>query len=158
MAQPPISPVSSPSLVSSGNSLTLVSRHVAQRRIRHILDGLAKYIVGAGGLATIVSILGIFVYLVWEVLPLFQPATSSPELILPVPLTGTQASERVHLLVGIDEYREVPFVLQGKHLQFVSLPGGIPMPEVGGELPIGGEPTSVARMGPRLSGKGIVSL
>jgi len=143
MAQPPISPV------SSGNSLTLVSRHVAQRRIRHILDGLAKYIVGAGGLATIVSILGIFVYLVWEVIPLFQTATASPELTLPVTLAETQKSNQAHLLVGIDEYREVPFVLQGKHLQFVSLPGGISMPEVGGELPIGGEPTSVARMGLR---------
>ena len=127
--------------------MSLVSRHRAHRRIRHLLDRLAKYVVGAGGLATIVSILGIFVYLVWEVIPLFQPATASPELSLSVALTEAQSSTRARLIVGIDEYREVPFVLQGKHLQFFSLPEGIPMSDVGGELPVEGEPTSVVRMG-----------
>jgi phosphate transport system permease protein len=127
--------------------MTLVSRHGAHRRIRHLLDRLAKYVVGAGGLATIVSILGIFVYLVWEVIPLFQSATASPELTMSVALTETQSSKRAHPIVGIDEYREVPFVLQGTHLQFFSLPGGIPMSGVGGELPVEGEPTSVVRMG-----------
>lgn len=146
MAQPPIPPVSS-SLVSSETSLRIVSRHAAQRRIRHLLDRLAKYVVGAGGLATIVSILGIFVYLVWEVIPLFQPATASLELTVPVALTENQVSYGAHLMVGIDEYREVPFVLQGKHLQFLSLPSGILMSGVGGELPVDGEPTSVVRMG-----------
>jgi phosphate transport system permease protein len=147
MAHSGIPPVSSPALVPSEKPLTLVSRQTAQRRIRHLLDRVAKYVVGAGGLATIVSIMGIFVYLLWEVIPLFQPSTISPELTVPVALTDTQASNRSHLMVGIDEYREVPFVLQGKHLQFFSLSDGIPMPEVGGELPVGGEPTSVIPMG-----------
>jgi phosphate transport system permease protein len=146
MAQPTIPPVSS-SLVPSEKSLPRVFRYGAQRRIRHLLDRLAKYVVGAGGLATIVSILGIFVYLVWEVIPLFQSATASPELTMSVALTETQASKRAHPIVGIDEYLEVPFVLQGKHLQFFSLPGAIPMSGVGGELPVEGVPTSVVRMG-----------
>jgi len=147
MAQSGIPPISSPSLAPSKSSLTLVSRHAAQRRIRHLLDRLAKYLVGAGGLATIVSILGIFVYLVWEVVPLFQPATASPELTVSVALTEAPVSNRAHPIVGIDEYREVPFVLQSKHLQLFSLPGGNPMSEVGGELPIEGEPNSVVRVG-----------
>ncbi|HNP29355.1 MAG TPA: hypothetical protein PKK23_09940, partial [Nitrospirales bacterium] len=70
---PPVS--SSSSLESDRQSLGGVSRTGNRRRIRHLFDRVAKYIVGAGGLATIVSILGIFVYLVWEVIPLFQPAT-----------------------------------------------------------------------------------
>lgn len=138
---------SSSSLVSGRKSSAVVSRAGAQRRIRHLLDHVAKYVVGAGGLATIVSILGIFVYLVWEVIPLFQPATVTPELTVPVSLTETQASNRTHAMVGIDEYREVPFILQGKHLQFLSLSGGTPIPDVGGELSIEGEPTSVIRIG-----------
>ncbi|MDH5576546.1 MAG: hypothetical protein OEY80_13760, partial [Nitrospirota bacterium] len=147
MAQSGIPPISSPSLASPKSSLTPVSRHAAQRRIRHLLDRSAKYVVGTGGLATIVSILGIFVYLVWEVVPLFQPATASPELTVPVALTETPAANRTHLIVGIDEYREVPFVLEGKHLQFFPLPGGILMAEVGGALPVEGEPNSVVRVG-----------
>ena len=146
MAQSGIPPSTSSSLAPSKSSLTVVSRHTAQRRIRHLLDRLAKYVVGAGGLATIVSILGIFVYLVWEVVPLFQPATASPELTVPVVFSET-SSNRAHPMVGIDEYREVAFVLQGKHLEFFSLPGGIHVPEVGGELPIKGEPNSVVRVG-----------
>lgn len=143
-------PLPSSSLVHSKKPFTMVSRHTAQRRIRHLLDRLAKYVVGAGGLATIVSIMGIFVYLVWEVIPLFQAATVSHDLTLSVPLTETRESDRPHLpdpIVGVDEYREVPFVLQGKHLQFFSLPNGTPLPEVGGELPVEGAPTSVARIG-----------
>jgi phosphate transport system permease protein len=145
---PPLSSSSSPdALVSHRKSLAVGSRVAAQRRIRHLLDYVAKYVVGAGGLATIVSILGIFVYLVWEVIPLFQPATVTPELRVPVPFTEIQSSKGAHAIVGIDEYREVPFVLRGKHLQFLSLPGGTTIPDVGGELSINGEPTSVVRMG-----------
>jgi phosphate transport system permease protein len=147
MAQSGIPPVTSPSLVPSEKSLILVSRHAAQRRIRHLLDRFAKYVVGVGGFATIVSILGIFVYLVWEVIPLFQPATASLELTVPLALTENQVSKQPPLMVGIDEYREVPFVLQGKHLQFFPLSGDIRMADVGGELPVDGEPTSAVPMG-----------
>jgi phosphate transport system permease protein len=131
-----------------------MSRHAAQRRIRHLLDRMAHLVVGAGGFATIVCIFGIFVYLVWEVIPLFQPATASLELSLPVTHSETPAlpgtSKEVplpHLMVGIDDYREVLFVLRGKQLQFLSLPGGVPMPDVGGLLRVPGELTSVVRMG-----------
>ncbi len=142
---PPV--FSSSSLESNRQLLAGVSRTRTRRRIRHLFDSAAKYIVGAGGLATIVSILGIFVYLVWEVIPLFQPATVSPELTLPVSLPGTQVSDGTLMMVGIDEYREVPFILEGKQLKFFSLPNDTPMPEVGGELAIEGEPTSVVRVG-----------
>lgn len=140
-------PTVSSSLGSNRPALAGVSRAGTRRRIRHLFDRVAKYIVGAGGLATIVSILGIFVYLVWEVIPLFQPATVSPELTLPVAIPVAQVSERTHMLVGIDEYREVPFILEGKQLKFLSLPNGTPIPEAGGELSIEGEPTSVVRVG-----------
>ncbi len=142
---PPLS--SSDALVSHRKSFAVGSRIAAQKRIRHLLDSVAKYVVGAGGLATIVSILGIFVYLVWEVIPLFQPATVTPELTVPVPRTAIQSSQGAHAMVGIDEYREVPFVLKGKYLQFFSLPGGTIIPDVGGELSINGGPTSVVRIG-----------
>jgi phosphate transport system permease protein len=147
MAQSRVPPVSSPSYFPSNKSLATVSRYSAHRRIRHLLDRLAKGLVGIGGLATIISIVGIFVYLVWEVVPLFLPATAAPELKMPVALMDDQTQRQNRLIVGIDEYREVPFVLQGKHLQFYSLPLGIRLSEMDGELPVEGEPTSVARLG-----------
>ena len=147
MARDLVPSVSSPSGIRSEKSVTRDSALAAQRRLRHLLDRVAKYIVGAGGLATVVSILGIFVYLVWEVIPLFQPATASPELSVPVAFTEAQALSPDHVMVGIDEYREVPFILQGKHLRFIALPSGRRISEAGGELPINGEPTSVVRMG-----------
>src|SRR5690606_9779180 len=81
-------------------------------------------------------------------LPLFLPATASPELAVPVPLIERPASNSIPPMVGIDEYREVPFVLQGKNLRFYSIVnGGFPMPEVGGELAMTGEAVSVERIG-----------
>ena len=48
-----------------------IPTNVASRKIRAALDRLAVGVVWIGGIATIISILGIFVYLLIEVAPLF---------------------------------------------------------------------------------------
>jgi phosphate transport system permease protein len=44
------------------------------RRWRSVKDGMSKYVVGTGGISVIIALGLIFVYLAYEVVPLFYPA------------------------------------------------------------------------------------
>ncbi|MEE9233591.1 MAG: hypothetical protein V3U07_09030, partial [Nitrospirales bacterium] len=147
MTSSPITTSPSASTHSNPQKWMVAKRGRTHRRVRHLLDRMAGLVVWVGGLATIVSILGIFVYLVWEVIPLFQHATASLNASIEVNTQGEDISNPQTMMVGIDEYQEVPFVLEGTHLQFFSLPNGNPLEEVGKQLSIDGEPISVVRMG-----------
>ena len=68
----------------------------ARRRIW--ADGAARWVVGAGGVGVIASILGILVFLVVEVLPLFRSARV--ELARSIPLSGAPPEALV-----VDEHR-----------------------------------------------------
>ena len=92
--------------------------------------------VWVGGIATIVSILGIFLYLLWEVFPLFRSASGTQDVALSVRHEGPMPIATT--LIGMDEYREVVYVLDGKLLQFIRMPQGDGVDEVGGELAIPG--------------------
>jgi phosphate transport system permease protein len=70
---------------------------------RLIKDLLARYGVIAGGLGVIVAIVLIFFYLLYEVLPLFIPATAEPAGLYQVP---EPASGKTRLLT-IEEQNEV---------------------------------------------------
>ncbi|WP_347242715.1 ABC transporter permease subunit [Thermogutta sp.] len=47
-------------------------------RVIRWIDRIAAWIVTLGGISTIVAVLGVFVFLVWTVLPMFRPASLSP--------------------------------------------------------------------------------
>jgi phosphate transport system permease protein len=70
---------------------------------RLIKDLLARYGVVAGGLGVIVAIVLIFFYLLYEVVPLFIPASADPAGVYQVP---EQASGKT-LLLTIEEQNEV---------------------------------------------------
>jgi phosphate transport system permease protein len=53
----------------------LLSRQVLRRRLRYFYDQTARVSIAAGGIGVIVAIMLIFVYLLYEVIPLFQGAT-----------------------------------------------------------------------------------
>ncbi len=108
----------------------------ARRRLRHVADRLAAVVVWVGGIATILSIMGIFLYLVWEVLPLFRSA--SGDVVSTVQVNAAEPFPSNATIIGSDEYQEVAFVLAGNRLQFLRMPQGIPVPEVGGALEIPG--------------------
>src|SRR5689334_17482629 len=57
----------------------------AHLRWRHLKDGLARNVVGIGGVAVLGSLLLIFVYLLLQVLPLFQPASAEVRATYKVP-------------------------------------------------------------------------
>ena len=124
-------PVSGPATAPAPTSAA--DRVISQKKLRVLLDRLAQVIITLGGYAVILSILGIFVFLIWETAPLFF----SP--------TGTQA-ERFTVgalpeglpqstLVGVDEQQEVAYVLgaggppsdSAGPVTFLSLPSGKPL-------------------------------
>jgi len=102
-------------------------------------------VVWVGGIATIISILGIFLYLLYEVLPLFRSATGTQEVNLTIGHDAPLLSQNT--LIGMGDYREVIFVLDGNRLQFLRMPEGVPIPDVGGVLDIPGTVQSSVLVG-----------
>jgi phosphate transport system permease protein len=117
----------------------------AHRRLRHAVDRSAGVVVWVGGIATIVSIMGIFLYLMWEVIPLFQ--STSGDLVATVQVNEARAFPLNTTVIGSDEYQEVVFVLEGKRLQLLRMPQGTPVPEVGGMLEVSGTVQSSVLIG-----------
>lgn len=113
---------------TAGLARKAASRVRHQGTVRRWTDRVATGIITAGGWAVIVGVLGIFVYLLIEVMPLvasvswkeltavhtgaFEPARDTPRPV------G----------VGIDDYRVVGYVLRGGDLTFYALPSGTPIP------------------------------
>ena len=52
----------------------LLGKHLFRRKLRYFYDQLARVLIAAGGIGVIVAILMIFIYLLFEVLPLFRGA------------------------------------------------------------------------------------
>lgn len=93
----------------------------SRRQVRAIIDHLASGTIKTGGIAIILCIIGMCVFLVKEVLPLFQ--STSATLAAPISLTPQARSSPV-ALVGIDEQQEVAYALRGDSLEFVFLGEG----------------------------------
>src|SRR5258705_352782 len=74
-------------------------------RRRNFADRLAKWVVSAGGVAIIASVLGIFVFIVFEVLPLLGGANAEPR-----PSIALGSGARA-VGAGVDEYETVGFVV-----------------------------------------------
>lgn len=99
-------------------SPALVGGVISRRKIRTITDRLIGFIIKAGGIGIILCILGMCIFLVKEVLPLFQPAhATATEPIALSPLEQSPAAA----LIGIDEQQEIAYVLRGDSLDFVFL-------------------------------------
>lgn len=92
-----------------------------RRQIRSLTDGITRFIIKTGGISIILCILGMCVFLVKEVIPLFLPpsATSSEPITLSQLERPTAAA-----LIGIDEHQEIAYVLRGDTLEFVFLGEG----------------------------------
>ncbi|MCS6305261.1 MAG: ABC transporter permease subunit [Nitrospira sp.] len=109
-------------------SSTLVGGLFSRRQIRSITDGFTSFIIKTGGIGIILCILGMCIFLVKEVIPLFQPtqATFTKPILLSAPETSSPAA-----IIGIDEQQELAYVLRGGSLEFVFLAGATPAtPEI----------------------------
>jgi phosphate transport system permease protein len=101
------------------SNATLRARNNQTPRRRLIADRIARWVVSAGGLAIIVSILGILVFILAEVWPLLTPAqvTAGRRLALPGPASGALLTDehRTHVAaLGGDGLVRVTRVSDGR--------------------------------------------
>jgi phosphate transport system permease protein len=99
----------------------LVEGLFTRRQIRSFTDGVTRFIIKTGGISIILCILGMCVFLVKEIIPLFLPTQATltdPIALSPLERPTTSA------LVGIDEHQELAYVLRGDSLEFVFLGKG----------------------------------
>ena len=86
-------------------SFTGRARQRTTRRSVLIADRLARIFISVGGIGTIIAVLGVMVFLVWVVVPLFLPAK----------VEGVDAFDRASreelLHLGVDEYQVLSWVL-----------------------------------------------
>jgi len=69
-------------------------------------DVVAQVIITAGGLGTILAVLGVFVFLLAKIVPLFDDAEISDHRQVQLPVT-----EKRPLRIGLDEYQALGYVL-----------------------------------------------
>jgi len=108
--------------------LPTISRHSVNMKWRRIFDRLAQVVITMGGIAVILSIIGIFIFLVKEVAPLFFPpqGTQTSQVTgAPPPSALPQSS-----LVGMDEYQEIIYQLTAgseSQVRFFNAQSGAPI-------------------------------
>ncbi|MGH7255631.1 MAG: ABC transporter permease subunit, partial [Nitrospirales bacterium] len=89
-----------------------------------LLDWAAGRLITFGGIAVILSILAIFVYLVKEVAPLFHAPTATPQYSYALP---SSASEGEPEAIGVDEHQEIAFRINSQGVQFFDVQTGRPL-------------------------------
>ncbi|WP_447970973.1 ABC transporter permease subunit [Nitrospira sp. M1] len=120
----------------------LVTQGRSQRKVRALLDRVATGVVWVGGLATILSIMGIFLYLFKEVAPLFIPPESESSATFQSRMTEPLTDPA--LAIGIDQYQEVAYLIHKGHIGFFQVPSGEPIPYETGQGPFTQKIVSVA--------------
>src|SRR5574337_1054121 len=98
----------------------IIPREKIARRL--LLDRLARWVVTLGGAAIIVSILAILVVIAAGVYPLFRKPTAVPLEVISARLDSAP------LVVGVDEYREIMYVVTASGVQFASVKDGTSLP------------------------------
>lgn len=77
------------------------------------LDQLMTWLIRAGGLGIIIAVLGIFVFILAEVIPLFEPARFRQESEAAISSGGAGAAATPITLMGVDEWAQKPFIYRG---------------------------------------------
>ena len=98
------SPANAPASGSTPASFTGRSRQRKTRPSVLVVDRVARGLISVGGIGTIVSVLGVLVFLVAVVLPLFLPGKTGQVEALPHPSADV-------LQVGIDEYQRLGYLV-----------------------------------------------
>ena len=100
------------------------SPRISSRQLRSFLDHGATLVITIGGLATILSILGIFAYLFIEVAPLFYSVSGNQISSVKFDSLKVPIQQSQNIGVGIDEYMEVAYVIQAGEVLLYQIPSG----------------------------------
>jgi phosphate transport system permease protein len=120
----------------------------AARRIGRLkrIDRAAVFVITAGGMAVVVGVLGILLFIAAEAVPLFRPARVTPGPPVPVASAITTEPDAFRAF-GVDEYRRYVFTIEpDARVLFRPLAGGgtaIDVPVPG--LPPGARVTATSR-------------
>jgi phosphate transport system permease protein len=108
--------------------LSTISRHSTSVMRRRIFDRSAQVVITMGGVAVILSIIGIFIFLVKEVAPLFfSPQGTQIGHVAGAPPPGALPQSS---LVGMDEYQEMIYQLTAgsdRQIRFFNAQSGAPI-------------------------------
>lgn len=100
-------PAATADVPAAGNTSAGFSGRARERKTRRsvlIADRIARSLIAFGGIGTIVSVLGVMIFLIAVVLPLFLPGRAGEVRALP------QAAGDV-MQIGIDEYQRLGYLL-----------------------------------------------
>ena len=113
----------------------------ASKRIGRLkrIDRAAVFVITLGGIAVVVAVLGILVFVVSEAVPLFRAASlvAEPPVTMPA---GSNGDAPQLLAAGADEYRRYLYAVESSgHVNFYDWSSGAlvqaaPVPEIGGAL------------------------
>jgi phosphate transport system permease protein len=86
----------------------------AAKRIGRLkrIDRAAVGVITLGGISVIVAVLGILVFIAWDAVPLFKPATLAASEPLRLVSSATSSGRGERLAIGIDEYRQYLFTVE----------------------------------------------
>jgi phosphate transport system permease protein len=73
-------------------------------RLTYLIDTAMTYLITVGGIGVIIAVLGIFVFVLSQILPLLQGARVEADQQVPVPLD-------TYAILGADEWAEYPFLV-----------------------------------------------
>lgn len=80
-----------------------------------LTDRFMNHFIKIGGIGLISAVLGIFIFIFWQILPLFGEAQVTPLKTYELPKLDPQ-------IMGMDEWGEMPFMVTGEgHFYFVNL-------------------------------------
>jgi len=137
-SQPETSPLPAGKLSPAGSSRPLYVW-------RHLKDRLARYGIAVGGVSVIVTIVLIFFYLLYEVIPLFTP--SSTEFEARYNLAGH--AKDVTALLYLEEQTEIALrVSRDGQITFFDSRAGKPIKETGVDIPADTFITGIGRSDP----------
>jgi phosphate transport system permease protein len=106
-----VAPVASPE--RSANT----TQRFATSRATLLVDRWMTYCITIGGIAVVVAVLGIFVFILSQILPLFRGAQVKL-------LTSVQLPQHTYAVLGVDEWTALPFLVAADGtLSFVDLTG-----------------------------------
>ncbi len=130
--------VSRPGINSPGTGSPVLdmasSRMVLRRKIRHFYDQTANVAIAVGGVSVILAILLIFLYLFYEVIPLFQSATL--DKVNEYQIENVSDSESLH--IAIEEQSEIGMRIgDDAQVHFFNVTDGSIVSTIDIELPAG---------------------
>src|SRR2546428_8153768 len=90
--------------VASPKSSTGSAQRFATSKSTLLIDRCMTYFITIGGIAVVVAVLGIFVFILSQILPLFRGAHVQA-------LTSIQLPHQTYVVLGVDEGSERPLVI-----------------------------------------------